>query len=87
MCTAVYKDFFHAGVGEELERVLDERGIREGQKTLTGVSACDWCICGYAYSWVFEGEGTEAGFEGIREYLQGQHVFANGRVAKTYHSL
>jgi hypothetical protein len=70
VCAAVYKDFLYAGVGEELERVFDERGIREGQQTLR---ACQHVIgrhVGPAYSWVLEGEGTKACLEGVRKYLE-----------------
>jgi hypothetical protein len=70
VCAAVYKDFFDAGVGEELERIFNERGIGEGQQTLRTVSMQRMGdSLGYAYSRVLACEGTEACLERIREYL------------------
>jgi hypothetical protein len=35
MSPAVQENFFHAGIGQELERIFDQRGIGEGEKTLS----------------------------------------------------
>lgn len=34
MCAAVDIDLFHAGIGEELKSVLDQRSVGEGEQAL-----------------------------------------------------
>jgi len=46
VCATVDKDLLDASIGEKFECVLDERGIREGQKTLACISMQPACYCG-----------------------------------------
>jgi hypothetical protein len=71
---AVYKNLVDAGVGQELKRVLDERGVGEGQQALR--AACQrhggqWH--GRTHSRALEREGIEACLERVGEYLGNQH--------------
>ena len=70
MSTAVYKDLFDAGVGEEFEGVFDERGVGVGQQALRGVRTAANGVCGATDSWSLECEGIEACLEGICEDLE-----------------
>jgi hypothetical protein len=66
---AVDKDLLDARVGQELERVLDERRVREGQQTLRAGQQAPRICSRRTDPRALEREGAEACLEGIGEYL------------------